>query len=216
MMKQDLRATLRRWLREGFWFPVFQGALDGLAANVSLGNHWKSWLRDPDDAKPPRGAAEVYQFVWLVGALCWTAGLSISAPLLASGPARAIGGIVALYRVLEIALFALHWVFVSTSPLHGTRRSLAQFVANLFEVAALSSIALTLWNCQVGTGSAWGSLYSHLASVFTLGVVPVSDSRPCQFVAHAELVTAALLLSVAVASVIGGLVRGEQTDQGGT
>ena len=124
---------------------------------------------------------------------------------------RYVGVAIIAYRILEIFLFVLNWVFAQEGDLlHGVRRSLAGFILNIFEVALCTSIVLILTDCVVVPDSQWGVVYKNLTASFGLSLVPTVDSTCCRVIAHFQLTTAGILLTAAVASLVGGILRKEK------
>jgi hypothetical protein len=137
----------------------------------------------------------------------WIAVIRWSVPGLATTPIRVIGAFVAIYFIVEILIFSVHWVFVETARLHSVARSLAAFIVNLLEIGLLSSIALVLLDCAPSSTSQWTIVYQHLATTFGLQLMPTVSRAVCGAVTHLELITAGTVLTIAVASLVGGVLR---------
>jgi hypothetical protein len=208
-MMNRMRAWLSLKLQKGFWFPCVTKALSFLYEKYSLGYRFKVWLKN--DSENPSGASELYQACWLLIALLWISFIWWPNELLSEAWARYIGVAVAGYRVSEIMLFALHWIFVSeTEKLHSIRRSLAGFILNIVEIALYTSLVVIFTNCEVQAESQWHIVYSHLSAAFGLSLPPTAQPVGCRMVAHAQLAVSSVLFSIAVASLVGGVLRGEK------
>jgi hypothetical protein len=205
---------MRRWLskalRNGLWFRPFTNLLTFLNNRVSLSNRLKRWLSH-EGINPP-GAAELYQLFWLFSLLFWLLVIDREVPWLSQPWVRGIAMAIAAYRIFEILIFALHWVFsAKDEQLHSTRRSLALFLINIIEISLLTSVILTLAGCQTGASSTWSLVYNNLAASFGLSLVQTSGPSVCSFGVHAQVIIAGMLLSIAVASLVGGVLRSEKT-----
>jgi len=208
-MLTRIRDWLRTRLIEGFWFPRFQALIRFLHTKLSLGYHFKRWLADGGEA--PRGASELYQSVLLGLGLLWISLMDISPlPLLRTTGVRFLGLAVAMYPVTELLLFALQWTFVDIGRLHAVRRSLAGFLLNLFEIALYFSIAFSLMGCLTQSTTKWVLIYDNLRSVFTLQLMTDAKRLCCSALAHYQVIVAATLLVIVIASLIGAVVRKEK------
>ena len=208
-MLTKIRNWLRTKLSAGFWFPLLQAAIGFLYTRFSVGYRFKRWLADSGD--PPRGASELYQAVLLAVAITWLALIDTAPhPLLRDAGFRICGAAVVLYVVTELFLFSLHWTFVDTGKLHAVRRSLAGFLLNLVEIAFYFSIAFSLLACPGPSTTQWGLLYDNVRAVFTLQL-PIDAPAPrCRTLAHYEVIVAATLLVIVIASLVGEVVRKEK------
>lgn len=117
----------------------------------------------------------------------------------------------ALYRLSEILFFTLHWVFIAKAKLKSYRRSLAAFIMNLVEVAALYTILRMFAAPYTDVyASQWVLLYQNLVSVFTVSLAEnIGNSITAVLLAHAQVVQAWILLLIVLAVVVGGITRGE-------
>jgi hypothetical protein len=167
------------------------------------------WLKEPSEEKTPRGASELYQLIGLLIGTTWLLVITIPIQPLSFWLVRLIAALLAAYRVLEIFLFSLHWTFVAKAKLHGVRRSLASFILNLLEVALYSSIIIILAACAPPSASTWTVVYDNLRAVFSLGLPATEAFTVCRIIGHFELVIAGTLLLITVASLVGGVLRGE-------
>lgn len=201
-----MRAWLSKKLKNGFWVPVFITLIRHLYERGSIGYRFKQWLKT--DGKSPRGASELYQVCWLVTAVLWLSLIKLPVSLLSETWARNLGVLIAAYRILEIVLFALHWVFVTEDErLHGVRRSLAGFLLNIVEISLYTSIALLLMQCETAVESQWAMVYSNIKATFGLSLPQTANNPICHVSAHSQLVAASILLPLVVASLVGGLLR---------
>lgn len=207
MLKQ-FRDYLRAKLQEGLWFPRLTVILEFALRRLSICQRFKDWLTNPNE-KSPRGASELYQLCGLTLAFVWLAFIKLPVEPLSVAWVRYIGAAFAIYRVLEFLIFGLHWVFVARGKLHAVRRSLAGFVLNLVEVALYTSITLILIDCAPPTGSQWAVMYQNLAATFGLGLAPTAAACCCRVMTHLELITAGTLVSITIASLVGGVLREE-------
>jgi len=204
-----LRTWLSRKLKSGFWFPCVVCALKYLYEKFSLGYRFKVWLSV--DSESLRGASELYQACWLFVALVWICFIWFPSEMLSGAWVKYMGVIIVGYRVSEIVLFALHWVFVSEMErLHGIRRSLAGFILNMIEIALYISIVVILMGCEVQAESQWEVFYNHLSATFGLSLPLTAKLTSCRVVAHAQLVISAVLLSIVIASLVSGILRKEK------
>jgi len=201
-----MRTWLSEKLKDGFWVPIFIAIIRHLYERGSIGYRFKQWLRT--DGKSPCGASELYQVCWFVTAVLWLSLIKHPVSLLSETWIRNLGALIAAYRVLEIVLFALHWVFVAEDEkLHGVRRSLAGFLLNIVEVSLYASIALLLTQCASAVKSQWAIVYNSIKATFGLSLPQTVDNLVCHVSAHIQLVAASILLSLVVASLVGGLLR---------
>jgi hypothetical protein len=206
-MPGQWRAVLHRRLEHGFWFPLFTTVIRRTYEHLSLCRRWNRFLRDVD------GASESYQVVAVLAGAVWLALIRNATPtILHTSAAVKVGGFVALYRVTEIFVFSIHWVFVAELPLSRVRRSLAGFLVNLLELPVFFAIAFALLDCSVGRGSVWSLFYEHLRSVWTLDLTESCGGAGCRLLAHYEMACAGLVLLIVVASLVGGVLRPELAD----
>ncbi len=110
--------------------------------------------------------------------------------------------------LLELFLFALHWLFVSEG-IADARRSLATFFLNLFEIGFLFAIIQVLTGCTI-EATAGRTLYWSLAAVFRLALPPLHQSVGCQLIGHAQLVISFTLFVVVIGGLIGTVVPREK------
>ena len=207
-MLDRVRLALRSQFQGGFWFPWLQKSLAFLYKYACAGILFKNWLRGKDD-KAQAVASEAYVLATLALGLVWIVFLhNWPGSFLASPKARFLGATIALYRVAEIEIVSLNWIFVATERLHGVRRSLALFAFNLVEVVVFSSITTSLLGCQTGAGTL-ENLREGAAAVFGLRLMSVVQPS-CQPIAYIQVVAAATLLSVVVANLVGTVAPPER------
>ena len=209
-MTLSFRDQLRRRLSSGFWYPPFVRFVDFTYTRLSLGYGWSRWLAIGDES--PDGASESYQAAWLAVGAVWVTFI-YSVPGLSGRLFVWLGVALALYRVSEIFLFSVHWVFAARKDLSATRRSLAGFLVNLLELSVFFTVLSILRRCS-DSQNRWTIWYEHLRSIWTLELVPTSGSRSCRVFGHYEVVVAGALLLIVVASLVGGVLRREKAQQG--
>ena len=94
---------MRNWLDScGLWFPVFRWVL-GKSRYISLGFWLNQVFKGPWVSEGYQLTALVVGFGWLI----W-----IHEPVFAEKWTK-LGWLAALYRPLDIVLFALRWLFVA-------------------------------------------------------------------------------------------------------
>ena len=201
--------SLRKWLtsqlKTGFWFPVLTRILDR-TYKILPGTKFSVWLEHAD------GAPELCGLLTLVVGLLWLAVIQMGAhPALSSPLVQHLSSVVPMVRVTEILLFSLHWVFSANAPLRSVRRSLAAFFLNLVEIAVMFSILRLLGRCTEESPAR--VLWQSLSANFQLEAVahPAGPSW-CGFLAHFQTVLAGLVLTIAIASLVGGVLREEKKE----
>ena len=121
---------------------------------------------------------------------------------------RYVAVIIPSYRLIDISLFALHWVFVESRHLEQPRRSLAGFIGNLFEVSIFVTIAQVLTSTPQAGTSVWSTLTTNIAGVFALQpTVDSSVGGVSTWIARCQSAIAWFLLIIVVANLIGAVVR---------
>lgn len=196
----------------GFWFPAVRWFLDRLFRTFSLGHRLNAFL----DRKSLGGpwVAEVYEMLSLVIGLLWIA--LIEWPVLTTTAWIVFGLLVVFYRVLEILLFTLHWLFVAEGPVQSYRRSLLGFLINLCEIGIFFTIAYLLLGCFETPKGAWSALLENLSSAFSLEKVSgLHQARWIQVIAWFQLAICWVLVVLIVANVVGAIGRGEKTQKSG-
>jgi hypothetical protein len=153
----------------------------------------------------PRWVSELYQLVSVASAVA----LLFLAP---NNPRWALFPIAVycIWRLLEIFVFALHWVFVARDPVESFRRSLFAFLVNVLEVALFTSILMVIAQCTDRGVTRGQLLYSNLKSIFSFSVPPdFGTGAVCWLLPRAEVTIGWVLLLIALAVVISGITRGE-------
>lgn len=89
--------------------------------------------------------------------------------------------------------------------MHAIRRSLVMFIVNIFELSLYSTVVLILINCSEKIYSQWLILYENLSANFSLSLSPSINSTCCSITTHFQLITAAALISITIASLVRGL-----------
>lgn len=213
-MPKKIIAKSRKWLSQklqnGLWYPQFIKSLQWLYKKFSLGFRFKTCLRN--GGRNPSGASELYQLVWLILGLAWLMMIRNSVALM-SGPMIQFSGIVICsYRLGEIFVFTLHWIFAAEGEkLHDTRRSLALFFLNLIELAIYVAIIFVLRHCLAYEQSQWNLALDIFGASFSFSPMESIRSGYCSAVDFGRVVLASLLISVAIASLIGGVLREEKS-----
>lgn len=196
-------------LSEGFYFPAFVALLRRLE-KVSL-NFWvkkgiqKLGFTDKTGKKAPRWVSELYQSVFV---LMGIVSLALTSLEMNNAGKWSIVTIL-LYRLLEMLVFTLNWVFVHDVRVHQYRRSIAGFMLNVFELALYASVVGSLANCFASSSGKYSLVYVHLK-----GVVAFSppDTEPCAFCAALsglELLMSVLLVLVVIGALVGTVLRAE-------
>ena len=198
----------RDYLKLGIWFRVFR--LIGIARRrTSPGHRIIRWIGGASD--PPPGAAEVYQLALVVIGLIWIALLGlIQNPVLAEPLPRHLGAGLLLILIADLFLFCLDWIFAEKKKLDSTRRSLATFLVALVEIAAFSTIVLVLLGCASDGSSAGDLLHRHLIAIIRFDVPPTQSTASCMVVAHGSFLVGLTVLGIVIASLVGGIARGEE------
>src|SRR4051794_3124684 len=180
---------------------------------LSLNNQFQKWMkRRRGRARSPMWASELYQIIAL------TIGLLIVAvlPSVRRGPVLLERGAVALaiYRIVEIALFALQWLIVDRRPVKNFRRSLIAFTLNLVELSIFATVVVFA-ESESWVGDQWAMLYRMTSSVFAQSVPVKVDGPPyLRIFEHVVVVEAWLLVLVVLAAVINGVTREDLSSSG--
>src|SRR5574341_867537 len=117
--------------------------------------------------------------------------------------------LIIFWRVGEVFVFALNWVFVHTGPVISYKRSLAGFGINIAEIVVYFAIAYLQAKC-VKTPSIFSALYSSLRTVVTIGPDNVVQSGYCGALIIIQIAVAYFLAIVVIAIIVGSLnKRGE-------
>jgi len=208
-MRKTLRSRLRSCFEDGFWFNKFQSLISYLNRNFSLGNRFKWWLAENDEAPP--GAAEFYQSLITILGLIWFVILPYLPPqILNSSLFRAVGSVVSGYFLIELFVFALDWIFVAKPPLESHRRSLGTYLLSLIQITLYFSIFFSHANCIDPYQPSLGLFFNNIKSFVSLQPVQVNDIGICLAASQYRLLNGAILMAIIVASLIGAIVREEK------
>ena len=208
-MRNRLRSRLRSWFKDGFWFDRVQAIIDFLNRNFSLGNRFKWWLAEEDEAPP--GAAEFYQSLVTTLGLIWFFLLpNIQPQALSSNLYRVVGGVVSGYFIFELFIFSLDWIFVAKPPLESHRRSLGTYLLSLIQITLYFSIFFSHAICIESYRPSLSLIFDNIKSFISLQSVQVNDSGICLAVSQFRLINGATLMAIIVASLIGVVVRAEK------
>lgn len=201
-------------LCDGFYFPFLVKLLSVLE-KLSL-NYWaKRFVKsrgytDESGKKPPRWVSELLQFFFIVLAII------VLSTIDSIGTTRWLIVVVVVlfsYRLAEIIVFTLNWIFVHEVKVHLYRRSIAGFLLNLFEIALYVAIIGTLRGCLLEPAGGCELVYTHLVGIFTLSPAVLDTScYACQALSTVELFASLLLLLVVLAGLVGEILRGEVGD----
>ena len=150
-------------------------------------------------------ASELYQIVAIAAGVFLVASL----PWVQRAPQwlRTTLVVLAVYRLAEIATFALHWLIVDRRPVKDFRRSLIAFCLNLAELAIFATIVVFLLETP-SSNSPWLLLYTMASAVFGQSIPKAAeDSTRVTIFKHTVIVEAWLLVLVVLAAVINGVTR---------
>lgn len=162
------------------------------------------------DPKSPPAVAEAYILITMVFGLFL---LRVS-PVVPAGWCNLILSAAALYRPMEIFLFALGWVFIHGDPVWSTKRSLASLLWNMSEVVIYSAAAINLLDCSCNEEGMVAALYSSLRTALTIGPTELlNDGEPrCMLLAIGEIGMCFFLTVVCVAC-LAGMIRKQPVGQ---
>ena len=213
-MKQLLTWTNGK-LSEGFYFPAFLTLLRGLE-KLSL-NFWvktgirKLGVTDKTGEKAPRWVSELYQSVFVVVGVLF---LALLYPGMNNAGKWSIVAIL-LYRLLEILVFTLNWVFVHDVRVHQYRRSIAGFMLNVFELALYASVIGSVAGCFASSAGKYSLVYGHIKGVVAFSPPDVEPCPFCEALSGLELLVSVLLVLVVIGALVGTVLR-EEIDPDGT
>ncbi len=204
-----------QWLDRKLSAGLYRGPISRLVAwcdrSLSLNKLYKSYVRKrlcvPEGTKSPAWVSELYQ--------CLSLGLAVVLLVVARFAPRWLSytvATVALYRPLEILLFAVRWVFVHTDPLHSYKRSLAGFIINIAEVVVFYAAAYLGYGFVNDPPLISTALYSSLRTTVTIG--PTSTAEPpgswlAGTLIMTQIVVSYFLTIVVIANVVGTLRKKE-------
>jgi hypothetical protein len=204
-LKRSYLHTVAKVLPDSIYLAGMRAVVTTLS-QASLNNQWQRYTkRRLGVERSPMWASELYQLIALAG------GLALIAWLPDPGRVQRLLkislGVVALFRLFEVMLFALHWVFVDRRPVKDFRRSLLAFSLGLIELAVFATLIL-FWCTGGFSGSRWALLYAVAGAVFTQSL-PRIEGIGAQLLLHLVIGEAWLLLLVVIAVVVSGITRGE-------
>jgi len=203
--KRSYLHKLSEVLPDSIYLACLQAVVRGLS-KASLNNQWQRYTKSRLGVdRSPMWAAELYQLIALLGGLALIAWLPDPRRV-----PRAVGvslGVIACFRLFEIMLFALHWVFVDRRPVKDFRRSLLAFSLCLIELSVFATLIL-FWCIGGFGGSRWDLLYAVSAAVFSQSL-PAIDGTGARVLLHVVIVEAWVLILVVIAVVVSGITRGE-------
>lgn len=196
-------------LSEGFYFPAFVALLRGLE-QASL-NFWiKTGIKglgvtDKSGKKAPRWVSELYQTVFiLIGVI-----LLALTSLQMNGVARWVIVAVLLYRLLEIMVFMLNWIFAHNVQIHQYRRSIVGSMLNVLELALYFSVIGILLGCFVSFTSKLSLVFAHLKGVVAFSPPDVEPCTFCNVLSGLEFLMSVLLVLVVIGALVGTVLREE-------
>jgi len=205
-MKNKLRSKFRSCFKEGFWFYRFQNIIGYLNRKCSIGNRFKWWLAEEDEAPP--GAAEFYQAVITSIGLIWFLLLpSIPYQIYNNTLYRILGSVISGYFILELFMFSLDWIFVAKPPLESHRRSLGTYILSLIQITLFYSIFFSHANCIEPYQSSMGLVIENIKSFVSLQLIQVPDCGLCQAASNFRLLNGVTLMAIIFASLVGVIVR---------
>jgi len=192
--------------KKGFLLPVVKWLLTFIYKKISFCD----WLNRRFNNHP--SVPEAYCLGSTIVGSLWLA--LIEQPVLTGAWWTFIGTVAALYLIGELLVFALKWLLGDRGPVESYRRSLLCFILNLFEVAILFTVVFWLMDAYMPTVSRLDALLQSLTCVFSPAMVDglrggVPGARILAFV---QLFVAWVLVVVILASVVGGIQRGEKHD----
>lgn len=110
------------------------------------------------------------------------------------------------YKLFEIILFFVHWIFLATTPLYSYKRSLIGIFFNLLEITIYFTIAFVYFGC-FDFGDA---LYNSGINILTVSITNTDcASALCKSLMILELLVADFLVLIILASLVGQLRRKE-------
>lgn len=121
-----------------------------------------------------------------------------------------------LYRLFDITLFAVNWVFVHAPWLLSSKRSLVGFIINIAEVVIFYTVTYISFGCIdcSQAASTLAALYSSLRTTVTIG--PISGYELpkhwlCVVFLMTQIVISYFLAIVVIADVIGLLPKRDES-----
>lgn len=115
--------------------------------------------------------------------------------------------IIILWRIGEVLIFALNWVFIHSGGVISYRRSLAGFGVNIGEIIVYFALAYWWAGCVVEKGTIFTALYSSLRTVVTIGPTLIYETGGCGALIMSQITIAYFLAVVVIANVVGSIRR---------
>jgi hypothetical protein len=136
--------------------------------------------------------AELYQLLWLLIAFLML--------LLSSGHPSLFWFIVTglVYRIYELVLFILYWLFIDRGPVHSVKRSLVSFLFNAVEIVVFFAAAYTARPCYHGFLLA---LYNSITTFVTIGPRNINEAEAdisCMGLISLEVSMAYMLTAIVI------------------
>ena len=198
--------SILKWLNdklsEGFYFPFMVNtisSLEKLCFNYRVGKHLREKITRNE--KPPRWVSELYQCLFLVlGFLAF-----IFSEWIHFKCTSYLIIVFFSYRIFEISIFILAWIFVKKEELlHDYRRSISSFLVNIVEVATYFSI-ITIWSGGLKDYTKVNIFYKHVVGILTLS----PPDTECTILSLVELFVSVFLILVIIGALVGALAREE-------
>lgn len=196
---------LNNKLSEGFYFPFMKEIIEQLQ-RVSL-NFWAGrYIRKKiaQNKKPPSWVSELYQCLFLVfGFLAF-----IFSGWIHFKCTSYLIIVFFSYRIFEICIFILAWIFVRKKELlHDYRRSIAGFLLNIVEVTTYFSIIT--WSGGLKDSDKLNIFYKHMVGILTLS----PPDTECIILSLSELFVSVFLILVVLGALVGALARDEMGNE---
>jgi len=205
---------LNKIFAKGLYFPLLISILRALE-RLSIGFWIKRHIKhrghtDKSGEKAPPWVSELYQLVFVVLgclAIVFVDVLAVNAFM------KWLGISIFVYRIGDILIFTLNWIFVHDVRLQMYRRSIAGFFLNLGELAIYMSVISLLGNCTSKHIGKYELIYEHLSGILSFSLPKLETCLPlCQILSAAELFLSVLLILVVIAGLVGGILRKEVSE----
>lgn len=201
--------SLITWLNNRYPEGIYKGGLspclEWCEQKLSIQKYCNNKLEEKygRNGKAPAWFAELFQLVSLLLAivlLCVINRLPVFC--------RYLVVLIAIYRILDITLFATNWVFVHKDKPRSSKRSLASFLVNISEIVLLYSVAYVGFHC-ICQPNFLTALYSSLRTVVTIGPTSSIIEEPSRCVAllSSEIVVSYFLTIIVIANIAGAVKR---------
>lgn len=200
-----------KWINRCCPNGIFNGplarTLSWCDSHLSLNGYWNRFVRSrlgiPYDKKNPPWVSEVYLCAsFLLGSV-----FVALAPAIPKCVAMGIA-VVALYRPIEIMVYAINWIFISKGMIHSHKRSLAGFLVNIAEVVIFFAASYLGFGLVQGDSPIATALYSSLRTTVTIGPTSTAEPPGCPFGGFLIILQVAIsyfLSIVVIAGVVGAL-----------